>query len=209
MSENKEPIFPRLPESGEQKRAKLREQAKQNLEAEEQNYQPDDALETKAFCPSCRAENSAADAFCTVCGTPLNLQQPFSQQNGDIYTMVYGPPPMNLTDDSPVSVYGSPPLNLTGNSISGKISLILALVNVLLFIFAISVSFVTRNEGIIQIWLLLSPILALTGIVTGAVALFTNRAWAGLALNILLLAGSFLIYGWMFTRCCAQPPLTY
>ena len=74
MSEDEKPIFPRPTESSDAEKHELRQQAKLNLEAEEQQFQANnDTIKPKIICANCQTESSAQTKFCRVCGNKLKL----------------------------------------------------------------------------------------------------------------------------------------
>jgi hypothetical protein len=88
----------------------------------------------------------------------------------------------------------------------GITSIALFLLNVLLItVFLIGQFLVMPIQSLSMQFIYFIPFIALIGAITGIIALFTKRAWAGLVLNLLLI-GFIFIFIWMFTTCCAPPP---
>ena len=80
MSEENKPIFPRSTESSVDEKAKLRQQAKLNLENEEQKF-PVNQTEQTIICPKCQTVSPIHVSFCRVCGTKLDMSAPLPPDN--------------------------------------------------------------------------------------------------------------------------------
>lgn len=86
----------------------------------------------------------------------------------------------------------------------GKISLILALANVLFFVFSAVTVWNLESATVLFICTFLSVILTLAGIITGVFGVFDKRNWIGLVLNIL-----FGIFIYLIIRAIFFPPIRY
>ena len=86
----------------------------------------------------------------------------------------------------------------------GKISLILALANVLFFVFSAVAVWNFVSDTLLFICLFLSIILTLVGIIMGAIGFFTKLSWIGLVLNIL-----FSIFLYFVISSIFFPPIRY
>ena len=92
MSEENKPIFPRSSESSEEEKTKLRQQAKLNLENEEQKF-PANQTEQTIICSKCQMESSAQAKFCRFCGNNLKLPliPPTASTNNPLDEQKYKP----------------------------------------------------------------------------------------------------------------------
>lgn len=78
-------------------------------------------------------------------------------------------------------------------SVLGTISIIIAVFIGLGFVFIETIYSFTKNSDTIFLWAFPTLVTAPAGIIVGAIALFTSRAWVGLVLNILLLGLDFIV----------------
>lgn len=76
-------------------------------------------------------------------------------------------------------------------------SLVLFSLNVLFYVLFLVSKFLLASGSLGLPFRLFTPTIALIGVITGAIALFTKREWIGLVLNILLIFLIF-IFSWIY-----------
>src|SRR5687767_1950637 len=86
----------------------------------------------------------------------------------------------------------------------GKISLVLALANILLFIFSFGAFRLFQVKGLAPIWIIFSLVSIPIGIITGGIGLFAKRTSVGLVLNLIL---AIFIYKLIFEDMLFPPTI--